>query len=113
MWEWRGGVLVVLAEDDCEGRDGGEGGRSGQSRSSCESLSQLLIHHPPQTPSIHLILLKTVPLYEDAGNPLAKRRVALRSSPSSRAETQRLVDVAKQELFKLIPAIADDIWRRE
>ncbi|ORY57990.1 hypothetical protein BCR35DRAFT_309518 [Leucosporidium creatinivorum] len=63
------------------------------------------------TPSIHLTLLKTVPLYEDAGNPLAKRRVALRSSPSSRAETERLVQAAKNELFKLVPGIADEGWR--
>jgi hypothetical protein len=60
-----------------------------------------------QNPSTHLQLLKTVALYEDTGNPLAKRRIALRSSSSARAETKRLVDVAQSELYQLVPSLLD------
>lgn len=58
-----------------------------------------------QRPSKHLQLLRSVALYEEAGTSLARRRVALRSSPSNRADTERLIALAQRELYVLVPAL--------
>ncbi|KAL8280716.1 hypothetical protein RQP46_007039 [Phenoliferia psychrophenolica] len=61
-----------------------------------------------ETPSLHLQLLRTVALYGEAGNPLAKRRIALRAGASARADSKRLVDAAEREFDKLVPLVPGD-----
>lgn len=46
-------------------------------------------------------------MYEEAGTSLARRRVALRASPSGRAEIEQLIAHAKSELILLVPALAE------
>ncbi|KAK4705575.1 protein SPA2, partial [Phenoliferia sp. Uapishka_3] len=56
-----------------------------------------------ETPSMHLQLLRTVALHGEVGNPLSKRRIALRAGASARADSKRLVDAAEHEFDKLVP----------
>ncbi|SCV69709.1 BQ2448_1103 [Microbotryum intermedium] len=60
-----------------------------------------------EKPSIHLKLLKTVALHDESGRPLAKKRMALKSSPASRNEGEHLLGDATQELQRLVPSLVD------
>ncbi|KAK4057288.1 RNA polymerase II mediator complex subunit [Microbotryomycetes sp. JL221] len=56
-------------------------------------------------PSVHLMLLKTVALPEESGPLQARRRVALRSKPTSRLENDRAIQSVIHEVSRLIPSL--------
>ena len=58
---------------------------------------------------MHLQLLRSVALYEEVGNPLAKRRIALRASASAKADSAKLVETAQLELLSLVPGLGADL----
>lgn len=62
-----------------------------------------------QVRSLHLQLLRSVALYEEVGNPLAKRRIALRASTSAKADSAKLVETAQLELLSLVPGLGADL----
>ncbi|KDE04123.1 hypothetical protein MVLG_05415 [Microbotryum lychnidis-dioicae p1A1 Lamole] len=57
--------------------------------------------------SIHIKLLKSVALHDGSGRPLAKKRMALKVSSASRSESERLLEDATRELYRLVPSLVD------
>ncbi|KAI5475649.1 Mediator complex, subunit Med12 [Pseudohyphozyma bogoriensis] len=58
-------------------------------------------------PSLHLHLLRTVALFGEAGQSLAKRRIAMLAGSKATDESKRLIERAELELESVIPGVVN------